>query len=60
MFLVAKVGRIIRLLKQFYYLVALVKLKYFLISKGIIYLEPLRVEGLPVLRPKLIVRWLGF
>ena len=58
--LAAKAGRTVRLLEQLHCPVAPAKSEYLLISKGTIYSEPLRVERLPVLRPKPAVRWLGF
>jgi len=58
--LAAKVGRTVRLLEELHCPVVPAKSKYLLISKGIIYSEPLRVAGLPVLRFKLVVRWLGY
>ena len=53
--LVAKVGRVARLLEKLRYLVAPAKSKYLLISRGIICPEPLRVAGLPALRPKPVI-----
>jgi len=58
--LTAKVGRVIRLLEELYCLVAPAKSEYLLASRGTVCPEPLRVVGLPTLRPKPIVRWLGY
>ena len=55
-----KVGKMVQFLEQLHYSVAPAKSKYLLVSKDTVYLEPLRVEGLLVIRLKLAIRWLGY
>ena len=58
--LAAKVDRTVRLLEELYCPVAPAKAEYLLVSRGIVCLELLRTEGLLALRPKPVVRWLGY
>lgn len=59
--MVAKVSRVLEILKSLYYLVAPSKTKYLMVTPGAtIPPEPLLVVSLPVLRPKTKVQWLGF